>query len=66
MESTSFLGPMTRLIVSAEGSAPLIVDLPSVDAGDFHVGSPVQARLRDDVGHVTVIAVSADSAGPKR
>lgn len=66
VESTSFLGPMTRLIVSAEGSAPLIVDLPSVDAGDFHVGSPVQARLRDDVGHVTVIAVSADSAGPKR
>jgi hypothetical protein len=57
---------MTRLIVSAEGSQPLIVDLPSVDAGDFHAGSPVQARLRDDVRQVTVIAVDAGISGLER
>jgi putative spermidine/putrescine transport system ATP-binding protein len=59
IEATSFLGPVTRLVVSGTNPVQLIVDLPSTDAADFSVGNLVDVRLRDDVGHVTVITAEA-------
>ena len=58
IESTSFLGPMTRLVVAQPGHQSLLVDLASSDAVAFPVGSRVQVRLRDDVGQVTVLTLA--------
>ncbi len=58
IESTSFLGPMTRLVVTQPGHHPLLVDLASSEAVAFPVGSRVQVRLRDDVGQVTVLTAA--------
>jgi putative spermidine/putrescine transport system ATP-binding protein len=58
IESTSFLGPMTRLVVAQPGHQSLLVDLASSEAVAFPVGSRVQVRLRDDVGQVTVLTLA--------
>ena len=58
IEATSFLGPMTRLVVAQPGHQSLLVDLASSDAVAFPVGSRVQVRLRDDVGQVTVLTLA--------
>jgi len=58
IESTSFLGPMTRLVVAQPGHQSLLVDLASSEAVAFSVGSRVQVRLRDDVGQVTVLTLA--------
>ena len=59
IEATSFLGPVTRLVVSGNSPVQMIVDLPSTDAEECSVGNLVDVRLRDDVGHVTVITAEA-------
>ena len=58
IEATSFLGPITRLVVAQPGHQSLLVDLASSEAVALPVGSRVQVRLRDDVGQVTVLTLA--------
>jgi putative spermidine/putrescine transport system ATP-binding protein len=63
VDATSFLGPVTRVVLSGGDQVRLLVDLPSVDAVDIAVGTLVDARLRDDVQQVMVIAEDVAEQG---
>jgi len=55
VESVSFLGPITRVIVDDEGHGRVFADIISADAAGLSPSQRVRLRLRDDVADVVLI-----------
>jgi hypothetical protein len=55
VESVSFLGPITRVIVDDEGHGRVFADIISADAAGLSPSQSVRLRLRDDVADVVLI-----------
>jgi len=55
VESVSFLGPITRVIIDDESHGRVFADIISSDAAGLHQADRVRLRLRDDVADVVLI-----------
>lgn len=63
VESISFLGPLTRLVVVGPEHGRVLVDVVSADAADLSPGAAVNLRLRDDVRSVVLTGAAPEAAG---
>jgi len=59
VESVSFLGPMTRVIIDDESYGRVFADIISADAAGLRPTERVRLRLRDDVQDVVLIGDAA-------
>ncbi len=55
VQSVSFLGPMTRVIIDDADQGRVFADIISADAAGLAAGMSVRLRLRDDVAEVVLI-----------
>jgi putative spermidine/putrescine transport system ATP-binding protein len=55
VESVSFLGPMTRVIIEDSLHGRVVADIISADAAGLAPALPVRLRLRDDVAEAVLI-----------